>query len=255
MEKLKRFLTMLILLVMLSGMILPTTVFAAYTLPVIEKNYEEDEKELHPVEKMFAVLVNGIANALNYLVSKAVGQQVVIDDLVFNEYPPTRIDYFKNAGTTGVSEIIWGDGSMPGLSVTINQCYSFFRSIAIIGYMIMLIYMGIRILLASTGQSMSQYKTLFMYWVMGVAILFLYPYVMKYTIKLNDGFVSMVSDNRSEYDVAPKRNSIKDVTTTAIEDVDFESNPFNSDGSDYMSQIANDANQGKRLAMALTYLI
>lgn len=90
MERLKRFLTMLILIVMLSSSILPTFVFAdagGYTeLPRIEKNYEEDEKELHPVEKMFAVLVNGIANALNFLVSKAIGEQVTIDDLVFN-YP------------------------------------------------------------------------------------------------------------------------------------------------------------------------
>lgn len=252
----KKFLSMLILIVMLSSSLLPTFVLAeGYTLPVIEKNYEQDEKELSPVEKMFAELINGIANALNYLVSKAVGQQVVIDDLVFNEYPPTRIDYFKAAGDAGVSEIIWGDGSMPGLSVTVEECYSFFRSIAIIGYMIMLIYMGLRILLSSTGQSLSHYKTLFMYWVMGIAILFFYPYVMKYTIKLNDGFVATVSANRSQYNVAPQRNSLKNVTTTSFEDIDLASNPFNTNGTDYMSQISNDANQGKRFAMALTYLI
>ena len=261
MKNLQKFLAMLIIMVMLSSVVLPTFVLADESgeggvyLPVVEVNYEQNEKELSPVEKMFAMLVNGIANALNYIVARAIGQQVVIDDLVFNEYPPTRIDYFKGAGATGISEIIWGDGTMPGLSVTVVECYSFFRSIAIIGYMIMLIYMGIRILLASTGQSVSHYKTLFMYWVTGVAILFLYPYVMKYTIKLNDGFVATVSANRSNYNVAPTRNSMKPISTSSFEDIDFSENAFESNGSDYMSQIANDANQGKRFAMALVYLI
>ena len=101
MKKLQKFLAMLIIMVMLSSVVLPTFVLADESgeggvyLPVVEVNYEQNEKELSPVEKMFAMLVNGIANALNYIVARAIGQQVVIDDLVFNEYPPTRIDYFK----------------------------------------------------------------------------------------------------------------------------------------------------------------
>lgn len=145
------------------------------------------------------------------------------------------------------------------MSKTVNDCYSFFRKIAIMVYMVMLVYMGLRILLASTGQNMSKYKTLFMYWVVGVAILFLYPFVMKYSIKLNDSFVKVISENRTvdgkDYrKIAPQRRSLKDIGGN-IEDLEFEANPFTEGGTDYMSLIANDANESGKLAIAIVYLI
>ena len=62
---------------------------------------------------------------------------IQINQLQSGGYPPTKLEYFKPAGTTGESTIIWGEGTMPGLAVTVDECYSFFRSIAMIVYMIM----------------------------------------------------------------------------------------------------------------------
>ena len=174
-------------------------------------------------------------------------------------YLPTRLDYFKEEGNTHFSPIIWGESGLAGLYKTVNDCYSFFRKIAIMVYMVMLVYMGVRILLASTGQNMSRYKTLFMYWVVGVAILFLYPFVMKYAIKLNDSFVEIIATNRTvdgkDYrKIAPQRNSLKDIGGE-IQDLEFEANPFTEGGKDYMSLIANDANESGKLAIAIVYLI
>ncbi|MBQ8299354.1 MAG: hypothetical protein IJX99_05755, partial [Clostridia bacterium] len=201
---------------------------------------------------------------INRLLALAVGHIITIDNVVFNEYPPIIVDYFQDLKGAEFSEIIWGSSGSGkgGLSETVNMTYSFFQKIAIVGYLIMLIYMGVRIMLASTGESLSQYKTLFMYWVIGVAILFLYPYVMKYTILLNNTFVEVIKDNRfvgtgSTYTVTPATMTATEITddNKSLVDVEFDDHPFNSDGSDYMSQIANDAKVGKRFAMALAYLI
>lgn len=98
-----------------------------------------------------------------------------------------------------------------------------------------------------------------MYWVVGVAILLLYPFAMKYMIKLNDSFVAIIAENRTvdgkDYrKIAPQRNSLKSADGN-IEDLQFDANPFDNGGKDYMSQIANDANESGKLAIAIVYLI
>ena len=210
--------------------------------------------ELIPVEQWFANLFKGVANALNKMVAWAVGYQITIDDVVFNNYAPTKVDYFETLKKGEVSEIIWGKDGMPGLAATVNQCYGFFNKIAIMVYMVMLVYMGIRILLSSTGKSLSQYKTLFMYWVVGVALLFLYPIVMKYMIDINNTLVYIIQENKTVDDVFPK-NTLPAVGTDSIEEIDFDENPFDGTGTDYMSQIANEANETKSLALSFVYLI
>lgn len=228
------------------------------------KEVPATEVGLNPLEEMIALLLNALANAINKLIALAVGQRVTIDDIVFNNYSPVIVDYFNSLKGDKYSELVWGTSGTGrgGLSETINITYNFFQKIAVVGYMIMIIYMGIRIMLASTGESLSQYKTLFMYWVLGVMILFLYPFVMKYIILMNNTFVEIIESNRfvgldAQYTIVPSTlppAQIDDSSKTLL-DVSFDTQPFNDDGNDYMSQIANDAQVGKRFALALAYLI
>lgn len=228
---------------------------AGDVVQTIDKSKKDNPQLLSP-ESMLSDLFNGIANAVNMLIAIPVGYQITVDDIVFNQYPETKIDYFSDLKGGESSKIIWGtagDGN-GGLSHTVNECYSFFNKIAVLVYMVMLVYMGLRIILSSTGQSLSHYKTLFMYWVVGVAILFLYPYVMKYTIKINDTLVSTISANKGSTYVQEK-NLVAALTPSSIWTLDFTKNPFNGAGDDYMSMIANDANESRRLALSFAYII
>ena len=275
--KFKSFMSKLILIVVMLVGILPTYVLAGSGEPIPSpvvydtlnlrppaEPINKKEIALSPLEEMIAKLLTTLANGINRLIALAVGHIVTIDDIVFNDYPPLILDFFDDLKGEEYSELIWGSSGngTGGLAETINITYSFFQKIAIVGYLLMIIYMGLRIMIASTGESLSQYKTLFMYWVIGVMILFLYPFVMKYIILLNNTFVEVIADNRfvgtgSHYTVEPATltaTQINSATETLI-DVNFEDHPFNSDGSDYMSQIANDAQTGGRFAMALAYLI
>ncbi len=225
--------------------------------------------EVSSLEAMIGKMFTGIANGINWLISKVLGRMVSIDDFVFNNYPDTKIDFFMTAppGESGVgkedgksSVLIWGkkgDGK-GGLAETINQWYSIFQKMAIMVYMIMLVYMGIRIMLSSTGENLAQYKTLFMYWVAGVVMLFFYPYVIKYVIKMNDAFVETVEGSKNGILAGVTIGTPSAIDTSHVEDLselDFSESPFDGTGTDYMSEIARDADETGSLALGLTYLI
>jgi hypothetical protein len=91
MKKLQRFLSMLILMVLLSSAVLPTLVYAETYEEVwgqakVDREPEDDGGNwlLTAVESLLAGIVARLANCVNFLISKSVGQQVIIDDLIFN---------------------------------------------------------------------------------------------------------------------------------------------------------------------------
>ncbi len=216
----------------------------------------KNEENLEPMEKLVALLLNGIANGINSIVASVFNRPVTMDDLIFNNYPETQISFFKgDSNTTDDS----GSGIIVALSGTISTWYSIFRKIAVVVYLILLVYMGVRIMLSSTGAKMAMYKNLFMYWCIGVAILFLYPYVMKYTIELNNTFVKLIENSKSTNLGANdmKATTAQSESVDSLLVIDFDKNPFaepSSDSPDYMATISSRANTSKRFALALTYL-
>ena len=220
-----------------------------------EKNNEEN---LDPMEKLVALLLNGIANGVNAIVASVFNRPVTMDDLIFNHYPETQISFFK--GDSNTTDDDGGSSIIAALSGTINTWYSIFRKIAVVVYLILLVYMGVRIMLSSTGKNMAMYKNLFMYWCIGVAILFLYPYVMKYTIELNNTFVKLIENSKSTIlgSNDTKATTAQSESVDSLLVIDFDKNPFaepSSNSSDYMATISSRANASKRFALSLTYLI
>ena len=117
-----------------------------------------------------------------HMISLAVGEVVTIDTIVFDDVNKTDINFFDaNALKSGTKS----EPLKSLLSNTVNTWYGFFRSLALIFYCGLLVYMGLKILLNSTAEKKAVYKTTLTAWTMGIAMLFLFPYIMKYTIMLN----------------------------------------------------------------------
>ena len=248
--------------------------------------YDDRTSVLSPIEWLIGSMLTAIANGLNAIISIIFAEKIDIDKLVFNHYAETQISFFR--GTERGSSIIWGEG---GINKTVSFWYSIFRKIALVVYMIILAYMGVRIMLASTGRDMERYKSLFMYWCAGVAILFFYPYVMKYAIQLNDTAVKLVENskvtilksNNKSLGYNPSAPELGSNTTTdsnnsfdANDDgtsdlengesqkttdpvtINFDVSPFNTSvkgSTNYMAVISQKANNTRSFAISLTYLI
>lgn len=209
------------------------------------------------LKNMIARFMYTIANGLHYLVGVAIGDTVTIDDLVFNNYSEINISFFEDkAKVNNPSSLLYGTDKVGGLNSVVNKWYSIFIKISLMGYMVILVYMGVKILLTSTADGKANYKKLFVDWIIGLAILFLFPYVMKYMIKINESFVEVIEANKG----------YEDRGTSALKNKDFaeKENLINVDidetidwlsGNDYMSTIASRAYYTAEPALSLAFLI
>lgn len=232
-----------------------------------------DPTIMEMLEAMLASFVTGLATALHWMINRALGRTVTMDDIIFNRYPETYLgfwpsevqnkehpDEYKSSLIYGLN--VQGGKSVGGLNTVINQWYAIFFRIALTGYMVILVYMGIRILLTSTAEKKAEFQRLFMDWVVGLAILFLFPYMMKYIVKINNAFVAMVDANKGytvpkSAQTTPLKNGDDSVSFKGRDArvVDAENEIDWSTGRDYMSVMGDLATQSEKLGMALAFLI
>ena len=173
------------------------------------------DKVLAEISKIIVSFGDGIV----HIMARATGEVVTIDKLVFNKVDKVSIDYwnYTNSNATEISTPIKNYMAIP-----VQKWYKVFNRIAIMVYMIVLVYMGIAIMLSSTGEKRARYKELTMTWVIGIAILFLFPYVMKYIIKLNDALTNMIANVSTSFGFTQQEGTGGDLGQLGFLDVAYE---------------------------------
>lgn len=116
-------------------------------------------------------------------VSRSVGSILSIRNIVFGKVERVSINYWDKI--TDTSSVRYK------MSGVIKYWYNVFYKVAIIAYLIILVVVGILVMLDSTAEKKAKYKDLMVSWVVGAAILTLFPYVMKYVVDLNNAFVHL----------------------------------------------------------------
>lgn len=109
--------------------------------------------------------------------------EITIDRLIFNKVPSLNANFFDNKGMVPDTTEVLID--------VINNWYSFFRGIGILIYLIVLIVIGIKIMLGM-AQSVAEAKELIVKWTIGIGILFLFPYVIKYSFIINESIINSI---------------------------------------------------------------
>lgn len=174
-----------------------------------------------------AKIIVSFGDGIVHIMARATGEVVTIDKLVFNKVDKVSIDYWDYTGSaaTQVSTPIKNYMTIP-----VQKWYKVFNRIAIMVYMVVLVYIGIAVMLSSTGEKRARYKELTMTWVIGIAILFLFPYVMKYIIKLNDGLTNMIASVSEQFGFEQQEGTGGTLGTKSFFDV------FNTYGKAEFSQ-------------------
>jgi len=219
---------------------------------------------------MIARFIRTLANGLNYLVQfslQSVGGEkfsstIDIDSIIFNHYPDTSIAFFSsnNGGDTPSKMIgLFRDG--------VNKWYSVFNGIAIAGYLVILLYIGVKILLGVGSGKSAQFKELLLAWVTGLVLLIFFPYAVKYAIDVNNMLVAMIEDSKTTQFGIEDIDDAVDMSDFTLPDrvkeedlknlgSQMEQNPYGSNDNSYMAHMAKIAHENSSdIVSAVVYLI
>lgn len=220
------------------------------------------EAKANLVEQLLtSFFVDVVGDGIMFLIGVAAGEPVTIDKIIFNEYTRTRLGFFTNdiynednTPKADKYNSFLSEGGLIGKDGILNKFFNRFTYIAIAAYLIILLYMGIRIVLSSTGKGMARYKKLFFDWVLGIIILFLFPYVIRYTIKINDAVVSYIGSLRTRANISIEEAEIIDYPGGLA----FPFAYLGADAAasqDYMSQMRTKALETGRIMYAICWFV
>lgn len=198
-----------------------------------------DKAEPEFFEKVFSFFIRMVGEILNKLIGLIAGEELSIDKLVFDDYSRTQLTFFEN-------DLRFYNNTYNPLienSITaLNDVFSLFRNLALVVYMISLVYLGIRVLLFSTGDKQARYKQVLVDWVKGIAIIFLFPYVIRYTINLNHALVTYLQEKSTSILSDSNVASISAQTgTIASSNSDTE---MQTSSSNYMDKMYEESKEG-----------
>ena len=141
-------------------------------------------------------IILAIADGLNALINWVFGTDgITLAQVVFGNIDKLSINFWETKMIEESSGVIQ-NAPAPTLKPIVSYWYDRLTSIVIVVYIVMLLYIGIRILLASTGKSAKKYKEMLTSWLTGIIIIAFFPYVMKYTVVINDLFVEIIETER-----------------------------------------------------------
>lgn len=101
--------------------------------------------------------------------------------------------YKLNITATSTGKTI--ESTAKQLQPTISKWYKALRMVSIVGLLSVLVYVGIRILISSTGQDKAKYKKMLADWVAAMCILFLLHYIMAFTMSMVEEITDIFKTN------------------------------------------------------------
>ena len=163
----------------------------------------------------FARLLIAIGDFMMKLLSDIFGDNVTVTNLIFNKVESVNPNFFK---AKNVSMGIGGDQ----IKETVEFWYARFRGLAIALYMIVIFSIGIRVLLNSTAQGLTQARELFVEWLKGFLYLLFMPVLVYFLFEINDALIQMILDaiNGTTY---ISGSALTDGTEFSAEAVEFRS--------------------------------
>ena len=175
--------------------VLFSTLFSFCNLCMADENNTLTKEELddrlrilqtnNPFEMTISELLLSFGDVIQDYMTFLFKDELTIDRIIFNKVISLDANFFKynNKGLVPDTTKVVCD--------TINNWYKIFNSISIVVYLMMLVVVGIKIILGMPGAK-ADGKELAVKWGTGIAILFLFPYVMRYAFTLNEALIGEI---------------------------------------------------------------
>ena len=183
-----------------------------YVLTDTEVENLQTKNDFEAVISMFFLSVGDYAQ--DYL-NQLFREEITIDKIVFNKAVLLNANFFNNSVNASKSN------ATTILREIITKWFQYFRKIALIVILISLIGVGIRYFVQTADSKVKAQDTLKKV-VMAIALVYLFPYVMRYAFDINEGIIKYIASKYSTEDkiTATAISQISDLTR---EDLEFRS--------------------------------
>ena len=112
-----------------------------------------------------------------------------IQDLLLGKYNIFHINIFDIKGLTGENSDL-----IIAMSNSVATWYVAVRNLAIIGSIIVLIYVGIRMAISSVAEQQAKYKIMLKSWIIGIILLFFLHYIILILMQISELFINLIKD-------------------------------------------------------------
>ena len=102
---------------------------------------------------------------------------------------------------------------------TVGSVYNALRYLVASFYIIILVYLGTRMILSSIGKQKAHYKTLLQYWLTGLLLLFAFHWVMALIIWSSDTLTTAFATVGSKLDFTTSEGEIREVASGVLDKV------------------------------------
>lgn len=180
---------------------------ALYTIPDDMTKYftQKTEDKRITTEELKESLKNQQAGTLEMTVSElclSVGdhfmeyinfllkEEVTIDKIIYNKVKSLNANFFDKSVNPTKST------ASKFIKDMVNSWYSFLGKIVIVVYLVALVAVGVMIMLGGAGRRASA-QDMLIKWTLGIAIFYLFPYVMRYSFDINEALLRMMAGENS----------------------------------------------------------
>lgn len=118
-----------------------------------------------------------------------------LDDTKYVKLPVLDVNFFRdNSSTANYSK-----GSAGILRPVVSNVYKSLRNLVLVMMMVVLLYIGIRIVISTAVTDQVKYKQWLVDWLVGICLLLLMQYIMSFIMNVNEIIVEMLGDNKESY--------------------------------------------------------
>lgn len=127
---------------------------------------------------------------------------VKVINIIFHKITDKEGTLYKNDPNGKIITVTKADGTTKMVKSTskelqksISKWYKALRLVALVGLLSVLVYVGIRIIISSTGQEKAKYKKMIMDWLAAICILFVLQYIMAFTMTIVENLINIFKTN------------------------------------------------------------
>ena len=174
-----------------------------------------DYKTTNEFEEVITEFCLSVGDYAHDFLSQTLREEITIDKIIYNKSVMLNANFFKNSenpANSNASKII---------REFINDWYSFLRKLTLVIIMICIVVAGIKILLG-TPNGKEKAQDILKKVVMAVALIYFFPYVMKYAFDINDAIVNQIYTETHVVDKALGA-SISQISDLLVDELEFRS--------------------------------